>query len=406
MKNERPWRMPLQTGEAALRALAIGAVLWLPTAVAVSFVFALLVGSGIPGSGYVIGVVALLGVFVFKQLRRAWRLRPSDVFFDEEGFVIDGGPFHGRRWRFSSVGGTDLQPGMNSSNWIDRATASDDEELHRLSVRAGAGLLESVAWSDTDTEIASLTDLRATIDAAREPPPTLEAPPQVLRCAHCEGPVAPSAEALTRCPWCERETAVPEALREKVIANEALSTPTRAVVAEVLGQTPAPLINLVYVVVATLMLASWPVAVALVAFRSSTVPDGRAAQWVVLFLVATVLGASTLFRLFIVDRQALAFVTLRLGALGAAAPGKPRRCRQCLGSLPDGGVLVTCAFCDSPNVIGLERAVVAQANQQQRSLVEVLARRTKERRVWRVLGVVGAGLLIASGWSLWELVGR
>jgi hypothetical protein len=177
-----------------------------------------------------------------------------------------------------------------------------------------------------------------------------------------------------------------------------------AAVAKLLDQPGAGFLSVLLSIGAVFMLTAWPVALvlAILNFFDNTLTL-QGAGFLSLFVVACVVGFFGVLRGRLVDRQALRLVALDFGAIPPSAAGQPYLCRRCLAPLSPGAeqALVTCVYCQSDNILGIDlRRDAKVAREESQSLAEALKRRTSERRRWRGVSFVGAALLVLSGYSL------
>jgi hypothetical protein len=384
----RPLRLPLTIGLASLQCLAAGFIL-IPFGVAiwVAIVRAVLAGEDTGnGDGLVVALLAGLGLvgFGFIKLRRAWRYRPSDVVFGDAGVRVEGGASGGLSIAWSDV---------NESTFGVKEVA-DEKGNDRRWILVARGT--EIAEADDIVEGESFRAVAQAVAArVRENEPARTTEPQaeatnVLACASCGAPVAPTADDETTCGHCNASVRVPSDVRDRVRATAKLTKQSRRaerLVQKLLDQPGASstmlLLGLSFVVIGS----AWPLTawafVHIAHMHALTPVRGVGLAYLPFLLVA---DGFFLSRLRLVDRRALGMLTTTFGAHPPAHEGEPLRCRSCLGPLPTRDtVVVECAFCAASNITAVDpRANAHRAQASAISLQEALSNRLRERRLWRL----------------------
>ncbi|MBX3207230.1 MAG: sel1 repeat family protein [Labilithrix sp.] len=448
MRIARPLRIPLQVGTSALLSLARASAFFVPGVILTGIAIAALVVVGDVFNelgqvgGFLVAVLVAPGLgllgFAWKHARRAHAGRPSDLLLDGEGFVVVGGPHDRRRTKWADIvrvrretppkPNADAKDDTDDSDLLelclylkpagvtaeerlvlafaDRAGEQRSLEELAKTLRAGRGKKHTDEKRDTDgkkaTDEKNVTDEEKAADEKRQSDAKVDV--ALVCCPSCGAAVAPSVKETVTCAYCSADVPIAADIRARIRDADTLLARPDAAVAKLLEQPGAERVGVMFVGAAAFMLAAWPIALVLLARnyreRALTVPT---ALFVVLFLVACIVGFAALIRGRLVDRQALRLVTLDFAADAPAAPGDPFTCRSCFAPLPEHGdhVLVACVYCRAANILALElRREASAVRRQQSSLDEALAHRDRERRRWR--GVTGGALLLIAlaGFSL------
>lgn len=401
-----------------MRALWISALLWLPgitlflvlyfAATQIELLFGLIVLPGIVAIG-----------FWRLNLRRAHAMRPSDLELSPERLRVRGGANDAFTVPLAKVTNVFVRRATNlvPSFWqllpLSREDDDDAHDLHALFLERQTGDLVRLAITRAPAEATSFEELAATIRAAINPTPPAprELPPQVLRCPSCQGPVAPSTLEEIACGWCGQRLTTTSALREKVKSAEVVAAHSLEAVRAVLNQPPAAALAPTFRRLTIVLMSVWGVGLlGLIIGVWKGLAFGTATGLISLFVFGTVTGGFSFFRALLTDRQALRVLTMHFAAHGPEKQGAPRSCRQCHGPLTDGGsaAMVSCVWCDAPNLLGADLRVEASAvNEERRSLEQVLAARQARRSSWRL--VAGLGVLLTVGGAasfMWVILGN
>ncbi|MDB4993804.1 MAG: hypothetical protein JWM74_1236 [Myxococcaceae bacterium] len=262
-----------------------------------------------------------------------------------------------------------------------------------------------VAEADDDVEGESFREVARAIAArVREKDvgttePRSEAT-NVLACASCGAPVAPTADDETTCGHCSASVRVSPEVRDRVRATTKLTKQSRRaerLVQKLLDQPGAGstmlLLGLSFVVIGS----AWPLTawafLHLAHLRELTVVRGVGLAYLPFLLVA---DGFFLSRLRLVDRRALGMLTTTFGAHPPERKGEPLRCRSCSGPLPTRDtVVVECVFCAASNITGVDPRANAHRTQASAiSLQEALSNRLRERRVWRLRTLASVPLFV------------
>lgn len=413
------WRFPLQTGEGAVRALWWSAVLWLP-----GFVLFVVLWFASFSAEWLFTLLILPGLLVMgfaqRNLRRARRMQPSDLELEPDRLRIRGGPHDGFDIPFSKLERVFVRRATTVlPQFFDLLPRGDDErdeanDLHVLFLQKKTLELKAIAMTRAPGELASFEELAATLQSVVQPRPEPDGvalPQQVLRCPSCRGPVAPSADAEVSCAWCGQRLSMPVSLQEKVRAAAVVASHSHEAVKAVLEQPSAPSLDRTFRNVTRALMAAWGVGGVSILVSEL---NGRSLLSSVgfssVFVFGAVTGGFSIFRYLLVDRQALRVLTLQLAALGSEKDGTPRSCRQCRGPLVAAAdqLVVSCVYCDAPNVMGVDlRGRAAVVGEEARSLEQVLEQRTSRRKAWRAVAMLGAVLIVAGVGTLgWAILGR
>jgi hypothetical protein len=390
MQLTRPLRLPLSTGASPVNlALGIGIIGFFGAA-------PVFIGSLLP---YWVAVVCgiLIAAWFLTLVMLPFdvkRRRASDVLLSESGVKIESGPDRGRTFGWADL--LAQPPAL-------RGTANGDTRLV---------LPRSIEVVTSEPEeVASLESLIQTLDALARGHEEACAPPvkyghaaSVPHCSNCGGPVAPSEEASVRCRHCSADAAIPEALRREVAHLRALTDArtTTSGALGVLSRWPrSRTINFVLGMAVVPLVFGWPASGVL---ASEFLQYRDVFSWRdvgVLFVSTAALTLGLCFWLAgqTVHRQAFGLVVATFHAVRSADGGLV--CRYCGAPLdvrPD-KPLVSCAFCRCDNVIlGLDLSPrVAAESAQAAQLDEMLQRRLRSMKRWRVLSILAAVLIVAGG---------
>lgn len=369
---------------------------------------------------FVMGVPLLFVVFAIGQLLTVLRARPSDIVLDAEGVRVEGGVHGGVAVPWSQLQGDACR--LESST--DRALTAGDILAANWSEheRSGAAIVHLVvlrgderlvlAEATTADERASLATLFESIRAGRgelaDDDASEASDVELVRCAGCGAAVMPTTAERIACHRCHTEVEVPERLRVRVRAGDALVKARSRIdrtVASLLEQPGALRTNLGFVVGGTAMVLAWPgaIAAAVWLYRQDNLAALRVLALLV-FPLALIAGLFVLLRATLVDRVALRLLTLDFGARDPRRPGDPFGCRACGGPLPpvEQAVLVRCVYCDADNVLGLDlRARAGRSDATASSLDDAIAARARERRRWRWRLLPAVVMTAAGAWLSW-----
>jgi hypothetical protein len=376
--------LPLGIGLASLQALTLGFLL-VPAGIAGCALTALVAYWGGDGDGLGYLAAGSFGVLAFgvTKLRRAWKYRPSDAFFEDDRVRVEGGPHDGYAIEWEA-----LAPLPCAVREVTNKKGEDKRWVLQL------GSVD-VAEADDPDEVPSFEEIVRAVRARVSPEPEAtpaDKAPELLACASCGAPVAPSG-GETKCAHCDAIVAVPKDVRERVIATMKLSKQSKRLerlVGKLLDQPGAGSTTALLWVSFALIGSAWPLAiwgfVHLYRLHELSAIHGVALGVLPFLLIA---DGFFLSRLRLVDRHALATLTSSFGANPPAKKGDPLRCRSCMGPLRSGSdvrseVVVECVFCGAANITGVDpRANARRAKASAESLEDALARRLRERRKWR-----------------------
>ncbi len=267
-------RLPLQLGSSALNSL------WRASAAFVPAIILFGVGavtysqiSDVDIGGVLVFICVALpftaSLFALKSLRRAMRLRPSDLALDAEGFTIFGGPHDGEQ-----VLWVDVKTGE-----VERCVAApeliEDPMLGLVTLRLSRALDEPLVLAgtdpDNDTERASLEDVAKTLLASsrknKGDPVVKDLPPSLFNCAQCRAAIAPSEAANVACPFCSASNSVPEELRAKVRDSAIAYRDPARIVSILVKQPGSNFVGGLFTITAAFMLVAWPLALAIIGFN-------------------------------------------------------------------------------------------------------------------------------------------
>lgn len=415
MRADRPLRLPLQIGTSALTSLTLSAAFFAPGSILVGVPATVLIALDITDIGDAAAYIFFPGLFVcglaWKHLVRARAQRPSDLLLTREGFEIRGGPHHLTQLKWSELSKVTLEvPAKKQSQ------EEDESDLKQLCVYRGQERLQ-LAAADQASEQHSLTELARTLQAGRGTLPehqkrtaAKDDATALVVCPSCAAAVGPADAPSVTCPYCQAKVPVSEDVRRKLRDSADVARRPDASVAKLLDQPGAGFLSGLLAVAAVFMLAAWPTALVLgtLEFFQNTLTL-KGTGFLLLFFGACVLGFFGLLRGRLVDRQALRLVALDFGAIPPHVAGQPSLCRRCLAPLSAGAaqVLVSCVYCQTDNVLGIDlRRDARVAREETKSLTQALQRRTHERRRWRGVSLAGVALLGLSGYSLRSGLGR
>lgn len=371
---------------------------------------------------FIMGAPLLFVFFAIGQLLTVLRARPSDIVLDAAGVRVEGGRHGGIAVPWSQLQGDAcrLERGTDhgltagdilAANWSEGERAGT-EIVHLVVTRGGTRLV--LAEATTADERASLATLFESIQAGRgeldddaastEPVGDVE----LVRCGACGAAVVPTSAERIACHRCGAAVEIPERLRVRVRAGDALAkarTRIDRTVASLLDQPGALRTNLGFLLGGTAMVLAWPgaIAAAVWLYRQDNLAALRVLALLV-FPLALIAGLFVLLRATLVDRVALRLLTLDFGARDPRRPGDPFGCRACGGPLPhaEQAVVVRCVYCEADNVLGLDlRARAHRSDTTASSLDDAIATRARERRRWRWRLLPAVLSTAAGAWLSW-----
>ncbi len=198
---------------------------------------------------------------------------------------------------------------------------------------------------------------------------------------------------------------MPEDARQRVQAAETLAKGRSSgytKLLRLLESQPSASHAMTAIALASIPIAlAWPVAIFLgVRAFDPTVSGAKHLAALVVFPILLTFAAFLLARARMTDRFALHAAVIGFGARQPARPGEPFRCRACEAALPEtrDTPIVRCVYCAQPSVIGLDlRADASAAAEEEQSIENAFAARTRERWLWW-LGSVAAFGLVALAW--------
>jgi hypothetical protein len=437
-------RIPLQLGHSAALGRLRANALFVPSLV-MTFAWVAVPGwlgerfgtpmgyVGLP-LGFAVGVLAVIGMaFAATGSDDAQRQAPSDLFLDEAGVLVRGGPHDGVRLRWSEVADTTVTPREDSeAGAVLRMLAGLlrvlqlrglAERMHArvVQLRVGERVLGEAVRRPEVQSLRSLGQTLVGIAAARArpEPETTDVGTEVVRCDDCGSPALPADRAQTECVACGNTVDMPESVRGRIRAHAQSRGGERLaqVIARVLDQPDARAAQRWLARGGWVMRSAWPLGLATLvtlAIAHAIVPDENPRIVLVEavpsgFPWRTDLGLSTLvvagllvaaaFALdaYFANRRALRLLTLDFGAAPPTIAGGAWSCRACAGPLPSGPrVLVTCAYCEADNVLGIDLRLHARRVQAHtRSVAGALRHRRRARiRLVLVFGVLTGGAVV------------
>jgi hypothetical protein len=405
-------RIPLQVGDAAARALAVGAALVGPSFFAFVF-FPVLVepiasGAG-PGTGSVLlvglgsaaGVAMLLGL---RQLAGIRALRPSDLVVTAEGLTFEGGSLDG-----FALGWHEVEP--------DRWEVRTERGRQKLYAGGGAGddatggelLLAETTNSDEALGFVLTVDAVCAMCArAMGKAVRVEATAgrgMLFFCPGCGAECAPADVDTVPCGHCGAHAHVPAEIRERLRAALTAredDAKTDHAIDTVLDQRSAHAAGRAMAASAGAMVLSWLVAVALLylhLFRSGALHFTDVASAIGL-CIAIGLGVSCVAVAVTSERRALHVVMLGLGAIPPARGDGSWGCRRCGAPLASSDTaVIPCQYCGAHNVVGVEVAGTLGAGDQDGQLSLALEERRERRIGAALLAFCGVAVLAVSAVS-------
>lgn len=356
-------------------------------------------------AGAFLASLGLVGVG-FGCARRAWRARPADILFEAEALRIDGGEAHDVAMKWSRI----------HPEGCDVVAIYEGEGDKQKQVGYALDVGEKrLAIADDEGDVESLREVLAAIRArarASEPDGRIDLAPRVvevgpaalsvLTCPTCGSPVAPSGDESVRCGQCSAQVPMPQDIRERCAA--ALILPRAAqrvdrIVARLLDQPGARATSIFLAGSLALIGGAWPIAIvtgaALRHAHTLNLPRGLALAALPFGLIA---DGFFLSRLRLVDRRALATLTLGFAAHQPARVGEPSACRSCGAPLRDTSTtVVRCVFCSAANLTGIDvRGHATRITLDEASLEDALADRRAERWKWGFRTVLSLPLFVAT----------
>jgi DNA-directed RNA polymerase subunit RPC12/RpoP len=404
----RPLRLSLQLGVASLSNFALGFGLVVPALA----VFP--VGVYYFGSLDIFWFALALIAMSLCAIRRGWRLRPSDLAFDDRGLRVHGGPKDGAAVAWSDVLDASVRDFKDKEDFKDKS--------YRLLVHLRGGAFVELAQTDDEDEARSLSAIRdalkGRIEGARAPADAMPAGeaggrdatgrPTVPHCSSCGAPVVPEAYDDLRCRTCSAALTLPDDVRARVQAARALpvdlARATRKVNA-LLDQPGAAVTTLLVMVALVPMALAWPISgVTIVrAYLAGHLNNALAAGAVALPFLLIVDGFF-LARGRMVDRRAVLALAFSHSANPPTRAGDSPSCHACGAPLPSAArteSIARCVYCGADNVTAIDLRLPANAAKSAaRSLDEALADRQRERARWRLLTLASVPFVALSVWLL------
>lgn len=343
------FRLPLQTGTSALRHLLAGSLTFVPgyllvlSIAATAFVWPEILG---PGAYVGVAAIALIG-FGTRSLRHAIRDRPTDLLVSAAGARVEGGP------HAFYYGMTTSWNDLAQDKWHVRA-AKDCSELV-----TGTGDSEMVLAHATDAgEAFSLQEIADLIHATAQERTQAQKDSGERRfcCPACGAPLNPDDADTVTCAYCQHPVPVPAELRQRVRAARQLQASARVtpqLIQRFMTQPNARRVNAIGSVAALAMLGAWPGAAAAGAWLYHV--DRLTVDAVVGLIILAPASIVLLYAVAsaaITNRCALQLVTMRLSARSGSS-GRPE-CRVCGATLPTENAVVTCPFCGTANILGID----------------------------------------------------
>ena len=402
-------RLPLEVGVSSLNNLVYGVVMVLdrvrghrrgarpgssgPSATDDFIAYPLIFGVGLLVSGV-------------WCLRKAWRERPSDALFDGPELVLDGGAYDGLRLTFVGLDPSKcvVEPQFKQSSEGKRE--ADGFEPPACSGPAGRQHPRRARRQRHRRAIAARPvrgDRRAVLDDATDrPAPRSSNWVRVLLCAGCGMPVAPSDVEALPCPGCNAAVPMSEDIRTRVRAANALTRDQARVdrIAPRLLEQPGARATTRHLAASLALIGlAWPIAAVMVVHlaKHHALTPGKGAL-IALLPFLLIADGFFLSRLRLVDRRALATVTLGYAAIPPAKPGAAPTCHNCHAPLPaTPAVVARCLFCSIENLMNLDvRPSAKRAEQAAVTLDAALRSRAAERRLWRWGTIISAPLFVAT----------
>jgi len=265
--------------------------------------------------------------------------------------------------------------------------------------------------SDAD-ELRSFEAVAATVCALHAQsrgvgqPEASSLPPDILRCARCGGPVAPTTAPAAACSYCRAQMSIPATVHEQLRLLDGLEASRAAserLLRRLLAQPGARATTALFAGAVPPLLLGWPVAGVL--FDEFYQARRGVLQWqhgITLFVGAMCFtyGLAWLVRAQVAGRVALRLVATRFAAVPPRAANGPASCRNCGGPLPVASpeqLVSVCLYCRSENVLSVQLALGARREAGRASdLRRELERRLATRRRYRWISLGSVVLLAAS----------
>jgi hypothetical protein len=359
----RPVRMPLQTGATAFRSI--------------SFSFLLDIA--------VCGIWPLLVIFL--MLRDARRRRASDVVLTSDDLTVEGGPRAEASWAWNdpALARATFEP---TTELFVRSGDAPAEYIHRFSI--DEIVIAETADPEENASIATLVDV---IRSASAPEAARAAPSvEVAGCTSCGAPLAPADAEEVRCPFCGASSPMPTALRGRIRDAVALDRSRRGIqrsVEQAILGGSADRTNTALTLYAVAGHAAAPL-VALVGWLVR--------GWLTLLPLVVPFAAAGYARSCIAHRRALRALVVGCAAITPDDPSHPSLCRACRAPLPSpaDGVIVTCVYCGTANVLGFSLGGPAEASAAQGELETTIARQRRSLLLSRLAmaAALAAGILL------------
>ncbi len=369
----------------------------------------------------VVGAVIFLPPALFALFSHADP--PSDLWLDDLGLRVEGGPHHGLALPWGDLDPQGLELVETREKRLTVAVVVghlflfllslianqpevprvEGDPVARLWIRTRSGNRVLLARGVEQDEIESLRGLTEALRSRLASTIRMDdAPPTALCCDSCKAPVRPSEEPVVSCAFCHHPVTMPEALRQRLTAHRTLAVTrhkVQALVARLVNLPSARRASLVSKgVFATVVLLSAVLGAAVVLLALGDAVDAFALGALV-FAVGLLVAAAFKFGVrLVMDRRALGTLGAWFGARAPRREGDAWGCRGCGAPLPEAqGALVRCTYCDMESVTGIDARLALAPLQQQHAALEEHVENHARRRASadRSLVFVSLGAIIS-----------
>lgn len=380
------FRLPLQTGASALRHLFAGSLAFVPGyLLLLGVVAASVVWPPVFAIGVYLGMAAVVLIgFGSRRLHQAFRDRPTDLLLNAQGARVEGGPHvsvYSMMMSWSDLARDNWHVGKDK-DCTELVTGSGDTAMV---------LAHATEWGEAFS-LQEIAELVAATAKERTGGPQ-DSGVVRFRCPTCGAPLDPADVDAVTCPYCEHAVPVPAELRQRTRAARQLQASERVtpeLVRRFMAQPSARRVNAIGGIAALAMLGSWPGAAAAGAwlYYLDRLNVGVVAGLIIL-APASIWLMYALASATITNRRALQLVALRLSAHSGSG-GRPQ-CRVCGAGLDAGDdPVVTCRFCGTPNILGLDLRRAAHDALADEDELRFTLRQNADRRKMALVNVAFA----------------
>lgn len=399
----RALRLPLITGhDVRVGFVLFGAVFMFPITVWLLVIPLIFFGWGDVTAGWaafaffvgIFGSVAVLGTRAY--LSYVWAGRPSDIVLTADHVAIRGGPANGLRVALADIDsdasgiyreGLVLAMRDGTRHIVRKGIDSIGEPLAFLDiVRAAVGqpARAASAWRH-DAPAPVEPEQSAPEQSVQEAAATdhaMIAKLDIVRCASCGAPQAPSSEPAVPCAHCGAPCEMSTAVRARVAEVskiQVLDAAGQKMLQQILEQPSSRSAARAFTLGGIVAIAAWLLSIAVVT-RAISVHHGQGIglRAFTLLLLIGLMVVILLWR-WLAARQSVHAVMLSFGATAPASERDAPGCRACAGPLAitAGAFVVVCSYCTAPNVLGVDLPRAFRTQGKQDALTAALRKRSR-----------------------------